>query len=429
MFSLAIRELTRRKRQHILTVMVVGLVAAMIIVLNSLGMAYKEASRLPFEDVQGTVIVQKNGNVPEDISGVLVSCSLAPIEQGTVSAITDLPAVKDVSSALYLWVFDKDHFKRALGVNWDDNFGRKLQSKIVQGAIPNTLQEALLDKTYAEQNSLGIGKEADVAGRHYTVTGIVQGTGNEVVASDVYLYLAEAQDIAYQSSNLQDAEPFVRTDVNIVFVDTPQASIGRVSEQITQVVGAEGIVGGQTPLGQTVGSYSVYTPESFDTQISSLLHLSDKLLWIISLVTFLGAMVIVARNMTHGIVERRKELAIMQSVGFRRSDIQKKIFFEAALQVGAGFLVGLVLSAVVVGLLSHTTVSISLPWELNPYPHFLVANPEEASATQVYALPIGIQPAYAALSLLATAAIGLLSSYLCGWQVTRIKSMEVMKYE
>ncbi|MBI2908009.1 MAG: ABC transporter permease [Chloroflexi bacterium] len=429
MFSLAIRELTRRKRQHILTVMVVALVTAMIIVLNSLGTAYKEASRLPFQDVQGTVIVQKNGNVPEDISGALVSCSLAPIGQGTVSAISGLTEVKDVSTALYLWVFDKDHFKRALGVNWDDNFGGKLRSKIVQGAIPNTLQEALLDKTYAEQNSLGIGQEADVAGRHYTVTGIVQGTGNEVVASDVYLYLREAQDIAYVSSNLQDAEPFARTDVNIVFVDTPQSSIGLVAQEITRVVGAEGIVSGQTPLGQTVGSYSVYTPESFDTQISSLLHLSDKLLWIISLVTFIGAIVIVARNMTHGIAERRKEFAIMKSVGFRQSDIQKEIFFEAALQVCAGFLVGLVLSAVVVGFLSHTTVSISIPWELNPYPHFLVANPEEASATQVHTLPIGIEPVYAGLSLLATATIALLSSYLSGWQVARLKSMEVMKYE
>ena len=103
MFYYAIKELLKRKKLHLLNVMTIGLVTLMVITLNSLASAYRDAARLPFEDIQGNIIIQKNGNVPETISGVLLSCSLAPVPQDLISQISKIDGVKDISAALSLW--------------------------------------------------------------------------------------------------------------------------------------------------------------------------------------------------------------------------------------------------------------------------------------------------------------------------------------
>jgi putative ABC transport system permease protein len=423
------KELLKRSKLYLLSVMVIGLVTLMVITLNSLGDAYKEASRLPFNDIQGTIIMQRNGNVPEDISGVLLSCSLAPIHQEIISRISKADDVKDISTALSLWVFDTDHFKRVLGVNWSDSFGKKLASKLIEGTIPKTNQEVLAEKTYAQKNALEIGRETDISGQQFTVVGFIETAGNEVVASDVYLNLGEAQEMAYQSKNLQEVETFDKTDVNIVFIDAAYPNVAAVTQQIKQIATSDESNAGKTPLGQTIGTYNIYTPESFEDQVSAVFHISDKLIWIISLVIFVGSALIVARNTLHNILERRREFGIMKSVGFRSRDIRREVNIETFIQVLVGFAIGLILSAGAIIALAHTTVSIAIPWELSPYPHFLLANPNEANVVQTHLLPIKLEPLYILSSFLITLVIGLITSFLGTWQINKLKPMEVMRYE
>lgn len=428
-FYYAFRELQKRKKWYLLNTLVIGLVISLIITLNALGLAYKDASRLPFENVQSTIIIQRNGNVPDNMSGVLLSCSLAPIHQDIPLQINKIPGVKDTSSALFLWVFDQDHFKRVLGVNWKDRFGENLSSKLVDGSIPQTDQEVLVEKTYAQNYNLKTGQEIYVSNHPYVIKGIIGTSGNEVVASDIYLSLNVAQDRAFQSPNLQKAEPFAKNDVNIIFVDTDQTQIDKVAQDIKNLVAGNGTDNGQTPLGQVIGSYNVYTPESFATQISSLLRLSDRMIWIISLIILIAGALIVARNMMHIILERKREFAIMKSVGFRGGDIQKKTFAETMLQLSGGFIIGLVISIIAIIALSQTKVSIAIPWELTAYPHFLLADPNAANVVQSYFLPIKFEPVYLVVSLIVIMLIGVVTSFLCTWQINRLKPMEVMRNE
>ncbi|MGA7677862.1 MAG: ABC transporter permease [Dehalococcoidia bacterium] len=429
MLHYAIKELLKRSKLYLLSVMVIGLVTLMVITLNSLGDAYKEASRLPFNDIQGTIIMQRNGNVPEDISGVLLSCSLAPIRQEVISRISKIDDVRDISTALSLWVFDADHFKRVLGVNWSDNFGKKLASKLIEGTIPKTNQEVLVEKTYAQKNALEIGRKIDIAGQQFTIVGFIGTAGNEMVASDIYLNLREAQEMAYQSKNLQEVEAFDKTDVNIVFIDAAYPNMVAATQQIKQIATSDESNAGKTPLGQTIGNYNIYTPESFEDQISAVFHISDKLIWIISLVISVGAALIAARNTLHNILERRREFGIMKSVGFRSRDISREVGIETFIQVLVGFAIGLILSATAIVALAHTSVSIAIPWELSPYPHFLLANPNEANVVQTHLLPIKLELLYVLSSFLIILVIGLIASFLGTWQINRLKPMEVMRYE
>jgi putative ABC transport system permease protein len=423
------KELLKRSKLYLLSVMVIGLVTLMVITLNSLGVAYKEASRLPFDDIRGTIIIQRNGNVPENVSGVLLSCSLAPIHQEVTSRISKINDVGDISTALSLWVFDAEHFKRVLGVNWSDNFGKKLTSKLIEGSIPKTDREVLAEKTYAQRNALEIGGKIDISGQQFTVVGFIETTGNELVASDIYINLRAAQEMAYQSKNLQEVEAFDKTDVNIVFIDAAYPNVVAVTQQIKQIATSDESNAGKTPLGQTIGNYNIYTPESFENQISAVFRISDKLIWIISLVISVGAALIVARNTLHNILERRKEFGIMKSVGFRSRDIMREVSIETFIQVLVGFAIGLILSAGAIVGLAHTTISIAIPWELSPYPHFLLANPNEANVVQMHLLPIKLEPLYVLSSFLIILVIGLITSFLGTWQINRLKPMEVMRYE
>jgi putative ABC transport system permease protein len=429
MFYYAIKELLKRKKLYLLNVMTIGLVTLMVITLNSLATAYKEAARLPFEDIQGNIIIQKNGNVPETISGVLLSCSLAPIPQELISRISKIDGVKDVSAALSLWVFDPDNFKRVSGVDLHDNFGKKLTAKLIDGSVPSADNQILVDKTYAQKYSLEVGRETTISGQHFTVAGIVGTAGNEVMASDIYVNLGAAQEMAYQSKNLQQVETFNKTDVNIIFVNVSQPDLKTVTQDIEGIVTGSGINPGKTPLGQTIGSYNIYTPQSFENQISTVFRISDKLTWVISLILFIGAAIIVARNALRIILERRREFGIMKTVGFKNRDIQSEVNLETFFQILAGFFAGLILSAIAVVALSHTTVSIAIPWELTAYPHFLLSNPNEANVTQMHLLPIKLEPLYVFASFAIIMAVGLATSFLSVWQINKLKPMEVMRHE
>jgi ABC-type antimicrobial peptide transport system permease subunit len=429
MFYYAIKELSKRKKIYLLNVMTIGLVTLMVITLNSLSTAYREAARLPFEDIQGNIIIQRNGNVPETISGVLLSCSLAPIPQDLISQISKIDGVKDISSALSLWVFDPDNFKRVSGVDFHDNFGKKLTAKLIDGSIPNTDNQILVDKTYAQKYSLEVGQETTISGQHFTVAGLVGTAGNEVMASDIYLNLAAAQEMAYQSKSLQQTETFNNTDVNIIFVNVSQPDLKTVTQNIKGIITDSGINAGKTPLGQTIGSYNIYTPQSFENQISTVFSISDKLTWVISLILFIGAAIIVARNALRIILERRKEFGIMKTVGFKNRDIQSEVNLETFIQILTGFFAGLILSAIAVVALSHTTVSIAIPWELTAYPHFLLSNPSEANVTQMHFLPIKLEPLYIFASFAIIMAVGLATSFLSVWQINKLKPMEVMRHE
>ncbi|MGB8706904.1 MAG: ABC transporter permease, partial [Dehalococcoidia bacterium] len=170
-------------------------------------------------------------------------------------------------------------------------------------------------------------------------------------------------------------------------------------------------------------------PQSFENQISTVFRISDKLTWVISLILFIGAAIIVARNALRIILERRREFGIMKTVGFRNRDIQSEVGLETFIQILTGFFAGLILSAIAVVALSHTTVSIAIPWELTAYPHFLLSNPSEANVTQMHLLPIRLEPLYIFASLAIIMVVGLATSFLSVWQINKLKPMEVMRHE
>jgi putative ABC transport system permease protein len=228
---------------------------------------------------------------------------------------------------------------------------------------------------------------------------------------------------------LQATERFSETDVNVVFVDVDQVNLKQVSQRLNNILSVGQSTGGNTPTGQVIGSYSIYTPTSFENQISSVFKLSDQLTLILSLIVPIGAILIIANSSSHTLLERRREFGIMKAVGFRNRDIQQVVFSETLLQVLIGYVAGLILSFIVIALLARTTVSVNVPWEVGGYPHFLLPNPNLAGTVLTYLLPISFQVTYALLSGAIVVAIGLLTTMILARRINGLKAMEVLRYE
>jgi len=427
--SYALKEIYKKRNKYLLNILLISLVVVMLITLNSLGTAYKDASKLPFEKIHSSIIIQKNGNVPENTTGVVTSCSLAPIRNKIINEIKNIDNVNDVSYGLFLWVFDKDNFKRVLGVNWNDSLGTKIKANIIRGNIPKEDAEVLVDKTYADQYNISIGKKIKISGQDFIVSGIGKNSGKDVIASDLFLNLNNTQQLAYNSVNLQKTEKFEQNDINIIFVDAEQTKISKIADRLNTLLNPKTLNNGKTPTGKTIGTYTIYTPKSFEKQISSLFVLSDKLILFISLITILGSILIIIKSMSHSIMQRKKEFGIMKSVGFTNKNIQKEITKETMIQVFIGYIFGIIISFISIILLARTKISINIPWELNPYPHFLASNPSLVDTVQTYFLPIKFQPTYAIISFIIVVFIGLFTTWIITNHINKLKATEVLKNE
>jgi ABC-type antimicrobial peptide transport system permease subunit len=427
--DLALKEIRKRKKKYILNIMVIGLAVVLLITLNSLGIAFKEASKLPFENIHSSIIVQRNGNVPENISGLVTPCSLAPIKGEYISQISKIDGIKGISIGLFLWVFDKDDFKRTLGVNWNDDRGKRIGSELIEGSLPQSDMDALIERGYAQQYGLKIGQKMNLTGINFTISGIVETSGKDIVSSDVYINLNSAQNLAYNSKNLQDTEIFNKNDINIIFVDADQTKVKNVTDNLKELFILPTSNSGKTPTGQTTGAYSIYTAESFESRISSLFLISDRLILTVSLVAIIGAVLVIIKSMSHTLMERRKEFGIMKAVGFRSKDIQKEVAAETLLQAIIGYGMGVAVSFAAIFALAKTTVSIAIPWELSPYPHFLTTDPNLIAPIQTYLFPIRFYAPYSLEVLIAILGISLLTVLVLTRYINGLNAMEVLRYE
>jgi putative ABC transport system permease protein len=125
--------------------------------------------------------------------------------------------------------------------------------------------------------------------------------------------------------------------------------------------------------------------------------------------------------------ERRREVAVMRAIGWRRREVMRQLWGETLVLAVIGGIVGLALAMLATALMSRALVTVPVPWELSPSPHFL---PGGATAFAVtVALPARVTLELAAealgLSIVSASLIGL---WLPG-RIARIHPAEVLRSE
>ncbi len=103
---------------------------------------------------------------------------------------------------------------------------------------------------------------------------------------------------------------------------------------------------------------------------------------------FLAATANIASLQLGRATTRRREMAILQAIGWSWRHIREQVLVENFALTVIGTAAGLVVALMVVLALGHVSVTVDLPWDLSSTPHFI---PQAAiNRTQTITAPLSI---------------------------------------
>jgi putative ABC transport system permease protein len=153
----------------------------------------------------------------------------------------------------------------------------------------------------------------------------------------------------------------------------------------------------------------------------------DRFSWLVGLAGLLVAVVGLVRSIGSTLRERRRDIGLMRAVGWGRGNVAAQLTSEAVSLAAAGAIAGLVVSFLVSSVLGLMRVSIPVPWELSPTPHFLPGGAVPMAVT--ISLSARIEPLSAALAVALSVLCGLAVGLWVSRRATRIRPAEVLRSE
>jgi ABC-type antimicrobial peptide transport system permease subunit len=408
-------ELYYQKRRTLATVIGLSIGIALLIILNSLSVAYRNAARVPLQEIGADVTVQRSGDVPKDLTGVVFPCSATTIGDEEVKKVETLPGVRGVGKAVLLWVFDPNRAWIVLGVEHQNSFGPSiLRNSVIEGRfLKEGRTEALVEVSYARQYGIKMGDTISVANRDYPVIGLVDASrAAKIAVANVYLPLSEAQSLAASSKQVQAVSPFNPADVNLLFIKAEEEKIPELSSALRTMMGKNATIG---------------TPESFLKLLGGLFALSDKFALTASLTAIFVAVLVAFKTMAGNIAERAREIGVLKAVGWINRNVVAQLLAESVVECFMAGILGLLIAFVAAYGLSFMKVNIPIPWEMSPTPHFLPGGGDQIFKT--LRLPVHVPWALALFAVSLSVVIGGLTGALLGRNISKIKPSEVLRHE
>jgi putative ABC transport system permease protein len=409
------KELYYQRRRTLMSILGLSIGIALLIVLNSLSLAYRQAAHVPLQEIGADITVQRSGDVPKDLAGAVFPCSAVTIRKEEVEKIEKLPGVRGIGTGLLLWVFDPNRAWIVLGIEKENSIGPSvLRSSVIEGRfLDDGKPEALVEQAYARQFGIKLNDTISVADRKFPVVGFVDASrAAKIAIANVYLPLKEAEDLAVSSKQLQTVSPYAPGDVNLLFVKADQEKITGLASEMKDVLGSKA---------------TVATPDSFLKLLGSLFALSDKFTLAASLIAIIVAVLIAFKTMAGNIAERAREIGVLKAVGWTNRNVVSQLMSESVIQCFLAGILGLLIALVASFGLSFMKVSIPIPWEMSPNPHFLPGGGDQIFKT--LRLPVHVPWTLAFFAILLSVIIGGMTGGLLGRHISKIKPSEVLRHE
>ena len=410
-----VRELYHQKRRTLTAILGLSIGIALLIILNALSLAYRQAAHAPLKEIGADITVQRPGDVPKDLAGAVFPCSAVTIRKEEVEKIRSLPGIRGMGKAVLLWVFDTKQAWIVLGIEQNNTIGPAvLRSAVTEGRfLDDGKSEALVEAAYARQFGIRVGDMVSVNGSKFSVVGLMDASrAAKIAVANLYMSLADAEGLAASSKNLQTVSPFAPGDVNLLFIKADQEEITPLAASLKEILGKKA---------------TVATPESFLKLLGSLFALSDKFTLAASLIAIIVAVLIAFKTMAGNIAERAREIGVLKAVGWTNRNVVAQLLTESVVQCFLAGILGLLIALVVTFGLSFMKVNIPIPWDMAPNPHFLPGGGDQIYKT--LRLPVQIPWSLASFAVLLSIFIGGLTGGLLGRHVAKIKPSEVLRHE
>jgi ABC-type antimicrobial peptide transport system permease subunit len=409
------KELYYQRRRTMVAAFGLSIGIALLIILNALSTAYRQAAHIPLKEIGADITVQRAGDVPQELSGAVFPCSAVTLKKDELEKIGRLPGIKGMGRALLLWVFDPERAWIVLGIERENSIGPAvLRYSVAEGRfLEAETSEALVEVAYARQFGIKLGDSLSISGREFPVVGLVDASrATKIAVANVYLPLKDAEALAVGSKQLQSVSPYAAGDVNLVFIKADQDQIASLSPAMKKILGEKA---------------AVATPDSFLKLLGSLFALSDQFTLAASLIAIVVAVLIAFKTMAGNIAERAKEIGVLKAVGWTNRNVVFQLIGEAVVQCLIAGILGLCLAIVVSFGLSFMNVSIPIPWEMSPTPHFLPGGGDQIF--KILRLPVTVPWSLAVFAVLLSVVIGGMTGGLLGRHIARIKPSEVLRHD
>ena len=409
-------ELRNHPMRAFTGILSIAIGVALFVSLQAYAYGYRQAARAPLVEVGADLTAQRQGTVPGKFEGVVFPHSTAPIRRDEINQIRQLPGVQAVAEVMFFWSFEPDRFVAGLGLDPSDTFG---PSRLMAGVTAGRFLQAgdhgvaVADSTYAQQNKLTLGSIVLLGGQSFTIVGLADTSrAGQLANANLYIPLDDARVLANTALQVRSVFDIRPDDANLLFIKTDQTRVDQVATQIKQILGNKAIVS---------------SGQSFAAELGSLFALIDRFGVLVGLIAFLFAAALLLRVVASSVWERRREVAVMRAVGWRQRDVMIQLWGETLVLAITGGLVGLALAALTTWAMSRSLVTVPVPWELSPSPHFLPGGATAFAVTVVLPAHLTLNLVMWALGLSAAGA-SLIGLWLPRW-IAKIHPPEVLSNE
>ncbi len=383
------KEVSRRKSRTLTNILTVAVIIAMLILVTSIMNAYTAAIYLPFKDVDSDIILQKSHNTTNLTSEIRVPFGKGIFKDGEIESISALNYVQDISRSLVIWDFDKKGFTSIEGIEADSTVGKKLGSWVTQGRFINDgdSKKAVLESHFAKFNHLKVGDDISFGGESFKIAGILKiGEGSPIFSSNVYIKSTDAQNI----SGIKGYDQLYLKVDELSNEETVKEEINKIDPMIAVVS----------------GNY-------ISASLNNVVNIYGTFYWVGVGIMSLVAILVLFKVNAMALLERRRDIAIMQAVGWTKREITRQILIETFLQTTLGFVLGTIASLAVItyiGTISIQSASTGL----------------ESTPTTID-MPLALSPIVIADYFGLIAVISLLVSYLLAKKIAAIKPSENLR--
>ena len=401
------KELRHRHHRSLANILGIGIGVALFVAIHAASAAYHLAAAQPFQNLGADLIVQRaqKGARPQagpvSMQGIRLPFSNQLLSTRDYHKLQSMPGVQAAAAALLLWEFADQGFRTILGVDLDQPQLGPVQLKawLVKGRLARQADEAVLEKHFAKFHHLQIGSGITIANHKFTVTGVVEiKAGAQINAANIYLPLTAAQGLIAGGP----------AAVNIAYLRLQNPALAeQVRKQIAAALPGTDVTGADS-IQQLMGGVS---------------GISERFARLAAWIAFAGALALILKSMLASLVERSAEIGILKAVGWTAAEVRRQIMAEVLIQALLGSLLGIVLGYLMVLALGFLSVSVALPWEMNPLP----ASAKLSQAATAVRLPVHLSLDLVAAALALCLSAGLLAGLIVARRSERMRPLTILR--
>lgn len=353
----AIRSLKHRQLRTWLTVIGIIIGIGSIIALISISQGLENAIVEQFERMGSNRIYI----APE---GFLSAMAMEGLTTRDVERVEKMPEVEWTNPYVYTsseieFSNEKQFVQQFLGID-TDGLAQKWEDmdfKLIEGRLPEKKQKgiAVLGYKIAKdvfKKEIHLKNKIKVKDEEFRVTGVMEEIGNEDDDTAIYIDIDDFRELFDKPEEVNAIEVKIKPglDVNLV--------AEKIEERLARARDDE--------------NFEVLTPEQMLAQVGEILNIIRLVLGGIAAISLIVGGVGIMNSMYTSVLQRRREVGVMKSVGAKNKDVMLVFLVESGLLGIGGGILGVALGsgiALATGYVAaqqgFALLSIKLSWQLS----------------------------------------------------------------